>query len=59
MGRDFGFLGDEGGVDVDQGVMTGGEFADDASQQELRVDVFESGVGVGEKVADIGKGRGA
>ena len=35
MGRDFGFLGDEGCVDVDEGVMTGGELANDASQQEL------------------------
>ena len=56
---DLGPLGDERGVDVLDLVAAFAEGGADALEQDLRIDVFEGRIGVGEKMTDVGQGGGA
>ena len=59
VGGDFGFLGDQGGVDI---VEANGFFIEqgpDAAEDFEAADAANAGVGIGKKMADVGFASGA
>jgi len=59
VGGEFGFLGEDDDVGVEDVVAGFGEFFHGGSEEFGGVDVFVLGVGVGEELADVGEAGGA
>lgn len=53
VGGDLGFLGDEGGVDIDQAALVKGDLPGGFLEEDAAGDILPAGIGVFEEMADI------
>lgn len=58
LGGDFGFLGDDGKVEVKEVIAGIGCVPDGQAEKVQGIGIFPAGIGIGEKVADIRKSGG-